>query len=111
MNRKGQVLVMFVILLPFILMLGAFIFDKLYILHYEKELKNTAGIACRYALTEEREEEIKKLVYKNDIDISEISIDREKGITIGLVKDIDGVFGKIIGFDSYKIKTKISCIE
>lgn len=110
MNRRGQVLVLFVILLPIILAFMGYVFDQCYILYHKNNLQNTARIVCRYALNEENLENIENLALENDKDISVITIKKDP-TTIILEKEIPSVFGNILGFNKYKIYSEISCIE
>lgn len=113
MNNKGQTLVVFIILLPFVFLLFGFILDKCYLLYREKELKDIADIVCNYALNENKTEtEIKQLALENDKDIETIKITRsDSKAEIILDKKQKSMFSKLMGKDSYQIRVKISCIE
>ena len=99
MNNKGQTLVLFVILIPVFLGLFAFCFDNIYMSIEKNKLLDIAEIANDYK-NSKTNDEIKDLILKNDKDIKKINI-RNKII---LEKEIDSIFGKIIGLDTYKIK-------
>ena len=113
MNNKGQTLVVFIMLLPFMCLLIGFIIDKCYLLYREKELKDIASIVCEYALDESKmDNEIKQLALENDKNIKNIQIIRKDNNTnITLSKNQKSMFSKLIGKDFYKIKVEISCIE
>lgn len=113
MNNKGQTLVVFVVLLPFICLVMGFIIDKCYLLYSEKELEHIASIVCEYALDESKtENQIKKLALENDKDIENIRVTREENrVKVILSKNQKSMFSKLLGKESYKIKVKISCIE
>lgn len=113
MNNKGQTLVIFIILLPFVFLLFGFILDKCYLLYREKELKDIADIVCKYALNEDKTDaDIKQLALENDKEIKNIKITRtDSKANIILEKNQKSMFSKLVGKDSYQIKVKISCIE
>ena len=66
LGNHGQVLVLFIILLPVIL-LGVYALFSYFSLKYEqKNLNHIAEIACEYELAGKSEEEVKKLILEND---------------------------------------------
>ena len=48
MNNKGQVLVLFILLLPVLFILFAYAIDKCYLLYQENSQKNIGNIVCSY---------------------------------------------------------------
>lgn len=113
MNNKGQVLVMFLILLPVVLILFAYAIDKCYLLYQQNNQKNTGNIVCSYALnTNKTDNDIRQLALENDSKLNSIKIIRsDNQAVITLEKEIDSIFGKILGLSTYKIKTKTECTE
>lgn len=108
MNNKGQTLVIFVILLPLFLLIFAYIVDTS-IMYYEKnKLDDTTKMVIKYKMyhIEENEKKIKEYIKRNDknINIEKIKMD-EKQVEISLNKKVKSVFGKIIGFNHYEIKS------
>lgn len=113
MNNKGQTLVIFIILLPFICILFGYIFDSCYVMYQKKELKNIATIVCQYALNDNKpEDEIRQLALENDKDIENIKITKtDNEAKIVLEKSQKSIFSKLLGKDYYFIKANTSCIE
>jgi len=93
LGNHGQVLVLFIMLLPAIL-LGIYALFSYFTLKYEeKNLNHIAEITCQYALTGKDEEEIEKLVHKNDKGVKIESIEGNvlnKSVT--LKKEVDTLF-------------------
>lgn len=111
MNNKGQVLVMFLILLPVVLVLFAYTIDKCYLLYQENSQKNIGSIVCDYALDNKNSDnDIKQLALENDSKLEKIKITRnDTQAIITLEKETDSLFGRLLGISTYKIKTKSKC--
>lgn len=111
MNNKGQVLVMFLILLPVVLILFAYLVDKCYLLYQKNNLNNIGDIVCTYALDNNKtEDNIKQLILENDSSLENIKITRNDNyVLIVLEKNIDSMFGNLLGIDKYTVKTKTKC--
>ena len=104
MNNKGQTLVLFIILIPVFLIIFAFAIDTSYMSVKQKELEDTANIASDVIDKTGDINKANNYIVKTDKDIKIKTINENK---IVLEKDINSIFGKIIGFDSYKIKANI----
>lgn len=106
MNNKGQSLVVFVIVLPFLFILGVFIFDLATGYQEQSKLDNIAYDALYYKYTTHQTiEKAKTLVYKNG---KGIRIDKFTEDTICLSKDLEPLFGATLGYEKFTIK---SCYE
>ena len=105
MNNKGQTLVFFVILIPLVLIIFAFIFDYSYMIREQNRLEDIGRSGLNYLLIESRnKDEVLKVIKENDSDIDV----KFNGLNeVFLEKEIDSIFGKIIGFDNYKIKVSL----
>ena len=93
LNNRGQVLVLFIILLPVILLGIYALFSHFTLKYEEKNLSHIAEIACRYSLTGKSEEDVKKIVLENDkhAEVKKIEGDSEsKSVT--LTKEVDTLF-------------------
>lgn len=110
LSNKGQSLAIFVIFIPFFIMIGTYIIDISYAKYNENRLKNTVNIVLKNGLKNIdniTKEEVEILIKENEIDIDKInvSIDNErKNIRLFLEKESKGFLGTIIGKDIYKIK-------
>lgn len=109
-NSKGQTLVMFVVFLPLFLIIVAFIID-IGIMYYKKiELDNLNTMVIKYGINHLDEDNLQikldDLITKNDNKINKKRIKIKNSlIEIKLEKDIDSIFGKIIGLKTYNIKS------
>lgn len=99
MNKKGQVLVLFIIILPVLLLVFALIVDTS--LAYSSKIKGKS--MTKYALSHDKD--IKEYFKLNNINIKKINLysqDEKKCAEIEW--NIDSVFGSIIGIKNYNIK-------
>jgi hypothetical protein len=113
MNKNGQVLVFFVILLPMLIVAAAYVIDMSYGYYHSNKLNNLNKMVIKYGLDHISEADVKNkmvdLIYKNDssIDTYEISINNGK-ISINIKKTIDSIFGKAINIDYYYLSSTYS---
>ena len=109
MNNRGQVLVLFLLILP-IMISGAVIVDSSYMLYQKNRLDmiNDDVLLSFKNSNFIREEDIIKAISKNDERIvnDQISIDKETTIENHMM--VDSLFGKVIGLDEYKVTSKKS---
>lgn len=106
MNDKGQSLVFFVALIPLVFIIFAFIFDTSLIIRENNRLESITTSAINYlAKNNKSPEEVEKVIKENDEDIKILKIDYGR---ISLEKNVKPIFGKIIGFKEYKIKTDMT---
>ena len=111
MNNKGQSLVVFILTLPLLLILGAFIVDNVYMTYKNIELRNVSKDIIKIDLKERKlsDEEIKKIYDKNNIPTKDLKIKKEENkISLENQYYIDSIFGKIIGFKSYEVSASIT---
>lgn len=106
MNNKGQVLVIFVVLLPIILILLAYVFDKCYLLYEQQKISNIADIICDYKIKNSSNELLQQLSLENDSKLTTIEVNKN---SITLEKTTSSIFGKLIGIDEYLIKVEKEC--
>lgn len=108
LNRKGQTLIMFVLLLPLILALVAFIVDFGLVITEKTHQIEVIKTAIKDNKTLDNEE-IKKVIKKNKVDINNIKIENNnEQIRIVNETKIDSIFGAIIGLKEYRIKVDVS---
>lgn len=93
LDNQGQVLVLFIMLLPVIL-LGVYALFSYFTLKYEqKNLNYIAEIVCDYVLLEKSEEEVRKLIWENDTAAEIEEIDgNSQNKSITLKKEVDTLF-------------------
>ncbi len=100
MNKKGQVLVLFVIMLPLLFLIISMIIGKVYLYGEKKSQQDLANSACIYYKKGKDISEIKNIILENDKDQA-IKITNNKII---LVKYIDNLLYK-----KNKVKTELIC--
>lgn len=110
MNNKGQALIFFVLILPLLLLLAAYIVDNTYIAYNTNKLNQINKLIVKDAVINKMtKEEIKEYVEKNDkdikIDFMFVSSDK---VELTLKKEIKSLFGSIIGKDHYTLISKES---
>lgn len=115
MNRHkecGQALSLFVIFLPFMLVIAVFLIDISYAKYNKIKLDSINKIAITYGLSNidsNPRDDIINLIKKNDKDISEFKIDinsEEKLIKISIGKESNSFFGKILKKNFFKEESK-----
>ncbi|MBQ7105645.1 MAG: hypothetical protein IJN90_07305 [Bacilli bacterium] len=116
MNNKGQVLVLFIIILPILLLGCACLIDSSYMLYQKNRLDNINydvldSIKTKMILTEE---DVERLILLNDSKIvnEDIVIDEEntmdRNISISNYILVNSIFGRLIGIDEYKVSSEVS---
>ena len=101
MNKKGQSLVLFVLLLPIFFLLIAFAFDSAWIATNYIKFKNIETEALTYLVKDKKNvENVKTIILANDNQIDIINIDTKN---VHLKKRIKSYFGKVVGKYSYEI--------
>ena len=113
LNNKGQSLAIFVIFVPFFIMIGTFVVDVSFAKYNERRLDNLNKQVINYGLKhidEEPYDNMVDLIYQNDSDIDsyEININNEtKEISVTLSKSTKGFFGSIVGKEIYNEKSSL----
>lgn len=108
LNNKGQSLAMFIIFIPFFIMIGAYIIDLGFAKYNSNKLDSINKLVIKYGLLnidEEPKEEMIKLIYKNDSKIDKYNIvinESENTVRVELEKSTKGFFGSIIDKEIYK---------
>ena len=105
MNKRGQTLIIFVMLIPIILTMAALVID-VGLLYYKKN--EYVGIVEESIKEYFKDEDIlsaKKTITLNGIslDDTEINVSDNK-ITVTLDTKVDSIFGKVIRINDYEIK-------
>ena len=111
MNKKGQTLVVFILLIPLFLLVAAFIVDKGYMVYKNIEMKNVTKDIIRIHLNKKelKDEEIIDIYKKNDIPTTKLNINiKEDKITISNTYYVDSIFGKIVNLSNYEVSCKVT---
>lgn len=110
MNNKGQVLVVFILFIPFLLLLGTYIVDLTYISYHTNKLNEINNLVINETNNKKLSvTEINEYLQLNDntVEIVNLNITNEK-IEITLKKKVKSLFGNIIGKKEYVLtSTKV----
>lgn len=109
MNNKGQALVVFILILPIIIMLGAFMIDSGVIINENIKLNNVTENIVKETLKKSlSKEKVNNLIDENldSVYSKKISIDDNK-VKINIITKIKPIFGKIIGYKEYELESNI----
>lgn len=114
MNKNGQTLILFVILLPILLLLFAVVIDTGLVLKEQTKLNSTLRTILKttYQKKDEEgyEERVKELCSQNNLPTSDLQIEVEDTIKISNTYEIESIFGKVVGIKSYKMKSSLKGI-
>lgn len=110
LNKHGQTLVLFIILIPILLLLAAFVIDMGVILTNKMQLKEVTKLAIKENVDNPDDiNKIKKIFEINEIDISNLKINViDNKINIKNEIEVKSIFGSVIGILNYKIKIDIT---
>jgi len=93
LNSQGQVLILFVILLPVILLVVYALFSYFNLRYEQKNLNHIAKVACEHALTGKSKDEVQKLIFENDADVIMEKIEgNTQKQSVTLQKEVDTLF-------------------
>lgn len=105
MNKRGQTLIIFVMLIPIILTMAALVID-VGLLYYKKN--EYVGIVEESIKEYFKDEDIlsaKKTLTLNGVSLDDTEINvSDNEITITLDTKVDSIFGKVIRINEYEIK-------
>ena len=107
-NNRGQVLVLFVLMIPILIFLVAFFIENMRISGEKSKLSNLNEILAGYASTHYEDaglyDALLDLSLKNDKDVVISSFELvDNRMVISLSKSVDSLFGKIVGIDTYDV--------
>ena len=110
MNKHGQTLILFIILIPLVLMLCAVVVDIGVVVSKKANIKEVTKTVIKDVIDKENKVlKAEKLFVKNEIDIDEVEIiNVDNGLNIKINTKVDSIFGSIIGIKKYDIKLNIS---
>lgn len=110
MNKHGQTLILFVILIPIILMLLAIIVDVGLVMGNKIKLEEVTKNAVQDAFDDEYK--ILEILKKNKVDTNNMKITREnEKLKIEIKQEVKSIFGGIVGIKKYDIKVNIVCFK
>jgi len=105
MNRKGQTLIIFVILIPIIITMFAVVVDVGLLTHEYLKAQGIIDNGITDALEKQDDSLVEKILKQNDFAVDKLHvISKENEIEVTLEYQIDSLFGKIINIQNYPIK-------
>ena len=106
MNKHGQVLVTFVIMIPIIILLISSLIELSVIVYNKTHLISVTKTIIASCIENPDKNDIINLYNKNGID-DEINVIIKDGIEVSFNHQIDSFLGRMIGKDKYDIKINI----
>ncbi len=105
MNKRGQTLIIFVMLIPIILTMAALVIDVGLLYYKKNEYTGIVEESIKEYFKDENLTSAKKTLTLNGVslDDTEINISDNK-ITVTLDTKVDSIFGKVIRINDYEIK-------
>lgn len=107
LNKKGQTLILFVIMIPIILGIAALVIDVGVIFANKSHLKEVTKTAIRENISNidnDTDTKIKNILIKNEVNVDNLEIKiSDNKINVKNEISIDSIFGSIIGIKNYKI--------
>lgn len=111
MNKKGQTLIIFVILIPMFLGIVALVVDTGMIVYEKTHGIELAKTIIRDSMNKS-EDDILALCRNNNVNEENLKINSsEDKITIQNEYEIDSIFGSVIGIKKYKIKINVTGVN
>lgn len=112
MNKNGQTLILFVLLLPVLIVLLAFVVDTGIVLQEKTRVNSLVKTILKTTheeyLEENYQEKVLDLLNKNNIPVEKFDLKiTVEEIKIQIEYQKESIFGKIIGISNYKIKSSI----
>lgn len=107
MNKHGQTLIIFVILIPIIILMTALVVDTGLLMFENRKANNVLDNAITVAFKKNDQRVIEDLLKQNDIPTKELKITSDNSDWIvELDYKINALFGKIVGINNYDIHVK-----
>lgn len=107
MNRKGQSLVLFIIILPVMLVLFSVLIETVYISYQKQKLYSVTKTIIASSLERNDKNDIINLYKDNNIVLESIDISNDLGISIKAKEKVNSLMGKIINKENYTIYVDI----
>lgn len=110
-NKKGQALVCFVIILPIILILFGYLIEVVIISYNKSKIVSVTKSIIANCIDDCEKNDIIILYKDNNIILEDIDVDRTLGLRIKLKTTVESNLGSIIGKDNYILEVDIKGIK
>lgn len=107
-NKKGQSLVIFIIIMPVFLIMFATIVEHCYLSYMKRKVNIITSDALSVCLDSCEKNDIINLYDRNDLNIESLDIIQDENITIDVKVKIDSYINKLINQDDYIVHVKLS---
>lgn len=105
MNKRGQTLIIFVMLIPIILTMAALVIDVGLLYYKKNEYTAIVEESIKEYFKDEDILSAKKTLTLNGVSLDDTEINvSDNEITITLDTKVDSIFGKVIRINDYEIK-------
>lgn len=110
MNRKGQTLVIFIIILPVILIAMAYLVDTGLMLINKSKLDSTSKIIIDkyYDYEGDIDSVIEKYLKDNNLNYTDYEVKKDNNFNLKIDIKIASIFGKVVGLKEYEITSNIT---
>ena len=110
MNRKGQTLVIFIIILPVILIAMAYLVDTGLMLINKSKLDSTSKIIIDkyYDYECDIDSVIQKYLKDNNLNYTNYEVKKDNNFNLKIDIKIASIFGKVVGLEEYEITSNIT---
>ncbi len=110
MNRKGQTLVIFIIILPVILIAMAYLVDTGLMLINKSKLDSTSKIIIDkyYDYEGDIDSVIEKYLKDNNLNYTDYEVKKDNNFNLKIDIKIASIFGKVVGLEEYEITSNIT---
>lgn len=110
MNNKGQTLVVFIIFIPVIILLMAFIVDTSLMYIAKSKLNDLSKTIIKEIYDiEDKNSKVEELLKVNEINYNNYDVEiNDNKVILSIEEEIDSVFGSMIGNESYTIKSEVT---
>ncbi|MGN1379483.1 MAG: hypothetical protein ACI4XR_03690 [Bacilli bacterium] len=107
MNKKGQSLVMFIIILPIILLLFGLLIERVYLTYQKQKLYSVTKTIIAFSIERNDKNDIINLYKDNDIVLENIEIDGSNGLKIIASEKVPSLIKK----EDYIIEVNIKGVK
>ena len=110
MNNRGQTLVVFIIFIPVIILLMAFIVDTSLMYIAKSKLNDLSKTIIKEIYDiEDKNNKVEELLKVNEINYNNYDVEiNDNKVKLSIEEEIDSVFGSMIGNESYTIKSEVT---
>lgn len=107
LNKNGQSLITFIIILPVILIMLGIVIELGLINYHKTKIISVTKTIIANSIEDAKKDDIILLYDKNDIKVDDLVVDSSSGVRIRFITKIDSFLGDIIGKENYVVNIDI----